>query len=166
MALVYVALGTNLGDRGDNIKRARQELAKLSKTVLIDNAPVYETRPVGGPAGQENYYNSACLLETALEPMALLAELQKIERGLGRMRGTETRWGPRVIDLDIVLWDDRVIEEPKLVVPHPRMAERAFVLKPLSDLDRDLMHPVLELTVLELLERTDWEHEGIQRISV
>lgn len=167
MALVYVGLGTNLGDRLENIKAARHALARLPDTLLIDNAPVYETTPVGGPADQGDYYNSVSLLDTRLEPLELLRRLQDIERALGRKREAEgVRWGPRLMDLDILLWDDQVIEERDLVAPHPRMAERAFVLAPLADLDADIVHPVVELTVRELLERMDLEHEGIRRIPV
>ena len=167
MALVYLGLGSNLGDRGANLAAARRGLAKLADTVLIDNAPVYETSPVGGPSGQGNFYNSACLVKTRLEPMDFLRATQELERAIGRVRERETsRWGPRVIDIDILLWGDSVVEEPDLVVPHPHLAERAFALMPLVDLDRDLLHPVLDMTVKELLERIDLENEGIRRLPL
>lgn len=167
MALVYVGLGGNLGDRLENITQARKGLALLPETVLIQNASIYETRPVGGPSDQDDFYNSVSLLETRLEPLALLAALQELEYRVGRRRDEETvRWGPRVLDLDIIFYDDRVIEESGLIVPHPRMSERAFVLLPMADLDRDFVHPVLEMTVRELLERMDVENEGIRRLSV
>lgn len=166
MALVHLGLGTNLGDKPANLDAARRGLAKMRGTALIANAAVYETRPFGGPSGQDNYYNSACLVETRLEPLELLGEIHALERAIGRDRKAETsRWGPRVIDIDILLWEDRVVDESALSIPHPRLAERAFALMPLADLDRDLLHPVAELTVSELLERIDLEHERIRRVS-
>lgn len=166
MALVYVGLGSNLGDRGANIKAARQGLAELPDTGLIKNAPLYGTRPVGGPAGQDEYYNSASLLDTTLEPADFLVAVQELERKIGRRRENEVRWGPRVIDIDILFWDDLILDEKDLIIPHPRVAKRAFALLPLADLYRDLLHPTLELTIQELVERVDQENEGIRRISV
>ncbi|MCD8351207.1 MAG: 2-amino-4-hydroxy-6-hydroxymethyldihydropteridine diphosphokinase [Planctomycetaceae bacterium] len=167
MAMVYVGLGTNLGDRLENIREARKGLAVVPDTDLLDNAPIYETSPVGGPGGQENYYNTVSLVDTRLEPVELLRHLHAIERLRGRRREGETsRWGPRLLDLDILLWDDSVVEEPNLTVPHPRMAERAFVLAPLADLDPDFLHPVLDLTIRELLQRIPPDDAAIRRLSV
>lgn len=166
MALVYVGLGSNLGDRAANIREARQRLAELPGTVLIKNAALYETRPVGGPAGQGDFLNSASLLNTSLEPAEFLAAAQEVERAAGRSRQNEIRWGPRVIDIDILFWDDIILVEKDLVIPHPRVALRAFALLPMADLNRDLVHPVLELTINELVERVDAENEGIRRISL
>lgn len=167
MTVVFVGFGSNMGDRLDNIRRARRELALLPDTILIDNAHIYETKPVGGPAGQDDYLNSVSLVDTRLEPLELLRRLQQIERQLGRRREGETgRWGPRLIDLDILLWEDSVIEEPELVVPHPRLAERAFVLVPLADLQPDFLHPVLDLTIRELLERNGRDDEGVRRLPL
>lgn len=98
--------------------------------------------------------------------MAFLAAVQDLERKIGRRRENEIRWGPRVIDIDILFWDDLIIDEKDLIVPHPRVAKRAFALLPLADLYRDLLHPTLELTIQELVERVDQENEGIRRISV
>lgn len=165
MALVYLGLGSNLGEREANLAAARNGLAQLRDTVLIDNARIYETPPVGGPSGQGMFLNSASLVETSLEPLEFLREIQEIERRVGRVReAEEVRWGPRVIDIDILLWDDAVFDEGELIVPHPRLAERAFVLLPLADLDGDMLHPVMELTVRELLQRIDLENEGIRRL--
>lgn len=166
MAMVYVGLGSNMGDRGANIAAACRGLANLTGSSLLTKAPVYETKPVGGPAGQQDYYNTACLLETRLEPQDFLRETQALERSLGRLRETETlRWGPRVIDIDILLWGDRVVEEPGLTIPHPHLAKRAFALAPLADIDKYLMHPVADLTIEELLQRTNPENEGLRRVS-
>ncbi len=166
MALAYVGLGSNLGDRAAHIAAARKGLANLPDTALLGNAPVYETKPVGGPAGQQEYYNSASVLDTRLEPADLLRAAQALERELGRRRELETiRWGPRVIDIDILLYEDRIVDEPGLAIPHPRLAARAFALTPLADIDGDILHPVLDLTVRELLERIDPENEGLRRVS-
>ncbi len=167
MAYVYVGLGSNMGDREGNIAAARKGLAALRATHLLRNAPVYETRPVGGPADQGDFYNSVSLLETTLSPLELLDEIQALEKALGRDRAREVRWGPRTMDIDILLWNDEVVEEgERLLIPHPRMAKRGFVLCPLADLDPDYLHPVLDLTVSELLERMDLADEGIRRISL
>lgn len=176
MPLVYLGLGTNLGDRENNLRSARERLALLQNTTLLKNAPVYETPPLGGPSGQGAYLNSAVLLETALAPREFLSEIHAIERELGRRRERETvRWGPRTIDMDILLWDDVVFDSEELVIPHPRIAERAFVLLPLADLDRNLRHPALGLTIGELLQQlmgthseraTDGNYEGIRRLPL
>ena len=165
MALVFLGLGSNLGDRSANLAAARRLLAALPRTALIRDASVYETPPVGGPPGQEPYLNSASLIETRMDPQELLREIQAVEIAVGRDRKAEVRWGPRVIDIDILFWGDMVLEEPDLVIPHPRLAERAFALLPLADLDPDFLHPVKERTVAELLERIDLEDEGIRRLS-
>ncbi len=167
MALVHLGLGSNLGDRERNLAEARRRLALVRDSSLLRNAPVYETPPVGGPEGQGRFLNSASLMMTGLSPHEFLREIHAVERSVGRLRESETvRWGPRVIDIDILLWDDAVIDGDELTVPHPRMAERAFVLLPLADLDRDLLHPTLDLTVGELLERLDWNNEGIRRLPL
>ncbi|MCC8165141.1 MAG: 2-amino-4-hydroxy-6-hydroxymethyldihydropteridine diphosphokinase [Planctomycetes bacterium] len=167
MPLVHIAIGSNLGDRAENIRSARHGMALLPETVLLENAPLYETAPQGGPPGQDLFYNTVSIVDTTLEPVQLLAELQALEKAIGRDRSRETRrWGPRLIDLDIILWEDRCVEEPGLTIPHPRLAERRFVLQPLADLDPDLLHPVADLTIKELLERLDSNDEDVRRLSV
>lgn len=166
MALVHIGVGTNLGDRLENVRAACREMALLPRTRLVATAGVYETRPMGGPPGQDDYYNTAVALETELRPAELLRLLQDIERRLGRVREGGARWGPRTVDLDIELWGGVVVDEPGLTIPHPRLAERAFVLRPLADLDPGVRHPLLGATVGELLERMDLEHEGIRRLPV
>lgn len=166
MALAYIGIGSNMGDRLANLKAAWHGMARLPNTVLLKNSSIYETPPVGGPAGQDDYYNAVSVLDTTLQQKELLSLLQALEKKLGRVREGSIRWGPRVIDLDILLWDDAVLEEKELIIPHPRLAERIFVLKPLADIDPDLTHPVLDLTIREMLERIDCDNEGIRRISV
>jgi 2-amino-4-hydroxy-6-hydroxymethyldihydropteridine diphosphokinase len=126
VATVAVGLGANLGDRRTALRRAVASLGGLGERVAV--SPLYETAPVGGPP-QPHYLNAVVVLETGLGPRALLDRLLGLEREAGRIR--RGRWGPRRLDLDLLLFADREIEEPGLRVPHPRMAERRFVLEPL-----------------------------------
>lgn len=139
MPLVYVGLGANLGDREGTIRTA---LARLGEHEAIDVQRVSrlrETDPVGYE-DQPRFLNGVARLQTSLEPRELLTVLLDLERDLGRTRDGP-RFGPRTIDLDILLYDDRTIDEPGLRVPHPRLAERAFVLQPLAELDPGLEVP-------------------------
>jgi 2-amino-4-hydroxy-6-hydroxymethyldihydropteridine diphosphokinase len=147
MKLVYLGLGSNLGDREQHLREA---LARLEARELriLRTSPVYETEPVGGPA-QECYLNLVVEAETELLPLQLLARTARIERMLGRVR--TVRNGPRTIDIDILLYGRARITAPQLEVPHPRMAERRFVLAPLADLAPNLRHPATHLTVSRML---------------
>lgn len=166
MARAYVALGSNLGDRVASLEVALHGLASLPGTELVSFSSFYETRPVGGPEGQGDFVNSAACIETGLSPAELLAELQRLEREHGRDRGAEAEaWGPRTLDLDILFYDELTLDEPDLIVPHPRLTERAFVLAPLAEIAGDLRHPVTGSTISEHLEEMDCEHEGIRRLS-
>ncbi len=130
---VFVALGSNVGDRAAHLAAARDALARLPDTRLLAAAGVEETAPLGGMA-QPPYLNQMVLLETALEPHALLAALQAIERARGRVR--TARWGPRTLDLDIVAYGDRQVRDPDLVIPHPELPRRDFWQRELSELTR------------------------------
>lgn len=151
MALAYIAAGSNLGDRNKYLSDAETLLRGAKKISFIQSSKIYETAPVGGPAGQGNYLNTVWGIETDLAPMELLKELLGIEKKLGRVR--EDRNGPRVIDLDILFYSDEVVNAPGLTLPHPRLQERSFVLKPLMDLCPNLRHPVLKKTIRELYEQ-------------
>jgi 2-amino-4-hydroxy-6-hydroxymethyldihydropteridine diphosphokinase len=128
----YVGLGSNLGDRPANLWTAVLALSATAGVRVERSSSVYETSPVGGPE-QGDFLNAVVEISTQLEPHALLKALQRIENELGRVRAE--RFGPRTIDLDLLLYDDREIDEPDLTVPHPRMRERAFVVVPLLELE-------------------------------
>jgi 2-amino-4-hydroxy-6-hydroxymethyldihydropteridine diphosphokinase len=135
----YVGLGSNVGDRDRNVRAAVDRLGEGPLTV-VRLSTIRETEPVG-VTDQPKFLNAVAALETVLRPSALLDRLLEIERELGRDRTAERRWGPRAIDLDLLLYGDEVIDEPGLTVPHPRLAERRFVLEPLYELDPDLVLP-------------------------
>jgi 2-amino-4-hydroxy-6-hydroxymethyldihydropteridine diphosphokinase len=145
--IVHIAVGTNMGDRRENIDRAIQELDAAEGLRVTKRSPVMETDPIGPP--QPRYLNSVVEAECDISPTDLLAALKGIERKLGRTEGE--RWGPRVIDLDIIFFGNRVIETEELVVPHPEMAGRRFVLEPLAGIAPEKSHPVLQRTVAEML---------------
>lgn len=150
MPVVYLSLGTNLGDRLANLRKAQHTLAPGVR--ILSESRVYET-PAWGYEDQPPFLNMAIKAETDLEPHPLLTRLKDLERELGR---TPTfRWGPRLIDVDILFYDDRILELPDLIIPHPRLQERAFVLVPLRDIAPDFVHPVLRKTISELLATLD-----------
>ena len=130
---IYLGLGSNLGDRLANLTAALRGLEDRDVRT-VRSSRVYETDPVGGPP-QPEYLNAVIEVETTLEPRELLNVCLEVETELGRERGE--RWGPRTIDIDLLAYGDRQIDEPNLTVPHPRMHERAFVLVPLLELDAD-----------------------------
>jgi len=136
MSGIYIGLGSNLGNRRRNLARALELLPPQAVVEAV--SPVYESKPQP-PAPLPVYYNAVCRVRTALRPDALLRHLKGIERLMGR-RPSE-HWAPRVIDLDLILYNDEQVESADLTVPHPRMLERAFVLQPLLDLDPLLQHP-------------------------
>jgi 2-amino-4-hydroxy-6-hydroxymethyldihydropteridine diphosphokinase len=145
----YVGIGANLGDRLAALRAAVRRLGRGPGTRVPRCSPVYETAPWGPVPDQPAFLNAVCEVVTTRAPRGLLAHLLAIEAALGRVRGVAQ--GPRTIDLDLLLYDDLVLTEPGLVVPHPRLHERAFVLAPLADLAPDLRHPVRGATVRELL---------------
>lgn len=148
-ATAYIALGSNLGDREGLIRAAIRALNAVPGIRVTRVSSLLENAAVGGPAGSPSFLNAAAELQTSLEPAELLSRMLEIERSLGRVR--RERWSPRTIDLDLLLYEDQVIDTQELRVPHPRMHERWFVLKPLTELVPDATHPVLNRAIAVLL---------------
>jgi len=147
----YIGLGSNLGDRGDALMAAVKLIAQTKGISVKRLSQFLQTKPAGGPPDQPKYLNAAAEVETTLTPQQLLAVLNDIERTLGRNRKSEIRWGPRTCDLDILLFGQTVLQTDELTIPHPRMHERRFVLKPLAEIAPQACHPVLKKTITDLL---------------
>ncbi|MCS3902176.1 2-amino-4-hydroxy-6-hydroxymethyldihydropteridine diphosphokinase [Methylohalomonas lacus] len=150
MTTVYIGLGSNLDAPRQQLASALAELGRLPETDRCTASPLYRSRPVG-PQDQPDYLNAVACLETRLAPLDLLDRLQAIEQQQGRRRDG-VRWGARTLDLDVLLYGDAIIDSPRLTVPHPEMANRGFVLKPLHDLAPNLAIPGLG-PVSDLLAR-------------
>jgi len=155
--LIYLSLGSNLGDRAANLERAIEALAGIGVRVLRRSS-TYETEPVDFLA-QPWFLNCVVEAETSVAPRQLLEELQSIERKLGSKKPVPR--GPRIIDLDVLFYETAVIHEVGMEIPHPRLAERRFVLVPLAELAPEFRHPVLRKTAAELLASTD-DHSAVR----
>ena len=151
--IVFLGLGANLGDPAATLVAARDALARLPQSRLLDSSALYRTAPVGGPPGQPDYANAVVALATALPPRELLAACIAIEERFGRQR--QERWGPRTLDIDLLLYGERVLDEPDLIVPHPRLHRRRFVLAPLCELAPRQVHPLLGQPLQRLLDQLD-----------
>lgn len=155
MAKAYIGLGTNIGNKRRNLITAAALLAERAGDVLSISS-FYDTEPWGFES-DNTFLNAALLLETELEPLQLLSLTQEIEKEMGRTQKSDGAYHDRIIDLDILLYDLCVINEAALVVPHPLMHKRQFVMEPLAEIAPMLVHPVLNKTMLELAEEIDTE---------
>jgi 2-amino-4-hydroxy-6-hydroxymethyldihydropteridine diphosphokinase len=152
--IAYIGLGSNLGDREATLRAALRDLDARGDVKVVRRSHLHETEPVGGPP-QGAFINAVAELATPLSPKELLQVLHEVEDEFGRER--TVRWGPRTLDLDLLLYGDRIIDMPALHVPHPRMHERRFVLEPLCELCPDRPHPRLGKTIQQLLSELEDE---------
>lgn len=159
MARAFVAFGSNIGDARDTIARAISSFCDGSHVRLLARSPDYRTPPWGN-TDQPAFVNGCIAIETGLTPRGLLDRAHEVERGFGRDRHHEQRWGPRTLDIDLLTYDDLVVDEPNLTLPHPRLLDRAFVLVPLLDVAPDAM--VGGRSLREALARLD--QNGIERL--
>jgi 2-amino-4-hydroxy-6-hydroxymethyldihydropteridine diphosphokinase len=151
--IAYLSLGSNLGDRQAQLAAAIERIRRLPETSLEAVSRVLENPAVGGPVDSPPFLNQAVRIQTTLGSHALLKHTLQIERDLGRQQ--RQRWAPREIDVDILLYGDKIISSDELVIPHPLMHERRFVLEPLAEIAPDALHPVLQMTVRGLLDNLD-----------
>lgn len=147
---IYLSLGTNLGNRELNLDAVKGELPPQAK--ILDCSPVYQTEP-WGYLDQPDFLNQVLAVETSLSPRELLEYIKGIEKNIGRK--PSFRFGPRIVDIDILFYGDRIIQEEDLVIPHPRIKDRAFVLIPLADIDPDLNYPGTDSSISDLLVFAD-----------
>jgi 2-amino-4-hydroxy-6-hydroxymethyldihydropteridine diphosphokinase len=156
--LAYIGIGSNLGDSLENCRAAIRVMAADTRNQIVRISPFYRTEPAG-KIDQNWFINAVVAVKTSLSPRDLLRFLQNIEREMGRVR--KERWGPRIIDLDILIYENQVIQNEELRVPHPRIHERRFVLAPLNDIAPELRHPLLEKTISQLLAALPQEEKVI-----
>ncbi|WP_449245678.1 2-amino-4-hydroxy-6-hydroxymethyldihydropteridine diphosphokinase [Desulfobacca acetoxidans] len=147
-SLAYIGLGANLGDPAAQLDEARRRLAQIDGIEITRVSSYYTTPPVG-VLDQPWFVNAVVEIRTRLAPLALLDVLQEIENAMGRIR--KERWGPRLVDLDLLLYNTMIIQSPRLVIPHPEMHRRGFVLLPLAEIAPQTRHPVLHKTAATLL---------------
>ncbi|MEJ2168022.1 MAG: 2-amino-4-hydroxy-6-hydroxymethyldihydropteridine diphosphokinase [Desulfobacterales bacterium] len=157
--IAYISVGSNLGQKEENCRSGIAALIHSSHARLVGQSPFYQTEPVDY-LDQEWFTNCVVKIETDLDPLNLLSTLKSIEQAAGRVKDT-IRFGPRILDMDIILFDDLVMRGPSLTVPHPRMHKRRFVLKPMCDIDPDVLHPVLKRTMGSLLRDLDEKGQRI-----
>ena len=157
--IAYISAGSNMGDRLQNCRRGIEALSEAGNSRILAQSRVYATEPVDYK-DQDWFINLMIKLETADDPFQLLDRIESIQRAAGRLQAP-IRFGPRILDLDIILYDDRIIESERLTVPHPRMHKRRFVLKPICDIDPAIIHPVLKQEMQFLLKRLGKEEQKV-----
>ena len=156
----YLGLGSNIGDRETNLSQAMERLADPPSLTLLRSSSIYETAP-WGYSEQPDFLNCGLEIETRLSPASLLSRIKVVEHEIGRQ--PTHRYGPRLIDIDILLYGDMNVQlkHPDLQIPHPRMEQRAFVLIPLAELNENMMHPTLQVTIADLCSRVG-DQEGVK----
>ena len=157
--LAYISVGSNIGDKLANCQKGVTSLVEAGRSRILAQSRIYATEPVDYE-DQDWFINMVVKLETSLDPFHLLDHIENIQRAAGRIQDP-IRFGPRILDLDIVLYDDRIIESERLVIPHPRMHKRRFVLLPICDIDPSIIHPVLKKEMRTLLKRLGDENQKV-----
>lgn len=160
---IYLGLGTNLGDRLENLNRALHLLTDHDDVGILAVASVYETSPVGGPPGQSDYFNTAVKIASTMDAPSLLAHILDVERSMGRIRSVVN--GPRNIDVDLLIMGNDIFDTPTLSLPHPRLHQRRFVLAPLAEIAPNLRHPMEGSTMQELLDQLPQDGNVVRRIA-
>ncbi len=160
---VYISIGSNIGDLLDNCCRAIEALRSDPDIRLLERSPFYRTAPVDFRE-QDWFLNAALKLETSMQPIQLLNRMREVQCSLGRKADT-VRFGPRIIDLDIIFYGELVFETVELILPHPRMHKRRFVLQPICDIDPTIVHPLLGVSVQDLLNQLVTDDQEIEKCS-
>lgn len=163
MARCLLGLGSNLGDREATLKTALTAIDALPDVQLRKHSQWLHTQPIGGPVGQGEFLNGVALVDTTIAPLILLKELQQIEQRLGRQPGD--RWAPRPIDIDMLLYDRQVLEQEMIMLPHPRLTFRRFVLQPAAEIAPKMIHPVIGWTIERLLLHLDRASDLVAIVS-
>jgi len=160
---VYISVGSNLGDKLANCQYGIDALTRLRHTDLMAQSPFYRTEPVDY-LDQDWFVNAVIAIDTRLDPLPLLAELKAIQVAAGRTQH-HIRFGPRILDLDILLYGEVILAKPELEIPHPRLHKRRFVLQPICDIDPKIVHPVMNVSMRTLLNRLDENDQKVVAFS-
>ena len=160
--IAYLSVGSNIGDKLANCKKGLSLLTGDGSALIQAHSCYYKTEPVDY-TDQDWFINAAVKIETRLDPQTLLERIQHVQQQIGRKHDA-IRFGPRILDIDIIFFDDRVVELPELTIPHPRAHKRRFVLQPICDIDRAVIHPVFNVSVQSLLDRLDDKTQAIKRL--
>lgn len=161
--IAYISIGSNIGNRLENCKNSITSLAESKTSIISGRSPFYITEPVDY-INQDLFVNLVVKIETGLDPFRLLDKLKLIQSNAGRDHDA-VRFSPRIIDLDIIMYDDFVINSPELIIPHPEMHKRRFVLKPICDIDPHIVHPVLKRDMQYLLDRLDDDGQIVRELK-
>lgn len=161
--IAYISIGSNIGNKLENCKNSIDSLAELKTSIISSRSSFYITEPVDY-INQDWFVNLVVKIETRLDPFQLLDKLKSIQSNAGRNHNAE-RFGPRILDLDIIMYDDLIINSSELIIPHPRMHKRRFVLKPICDIDPHIVHPVLKKDMQCLLDSLDDDGQMVRELK-